>query len=52
MAIFIQVAEPSIDLFTIHDKYISVRPEPVEGLKGFDKLSPNGVLKYGTLNNA
>ena len=26
------------------DKLISVRPEPVEGHEGFDKLSPNGSL--------
>ncbi len=28
----------------------SVRPEPVEGRGGFDKLSPNGVVSYRSLN--
>ena len=34
------------------DILVTVRPELVEGHRGFDKLSPNGVLIYGTLNRA
>jgi glutamyl-Q tRNA(Asp) synthetase len=28
------------------DKLGAVRPEPVEGRKGFDKLSPNGLIEF------
>ena len=38
------------DVFPTHDQSISVRPEPVEGQGGFDKLSPNGVANDGNLN--
>ena len=42
----------TIDVSSKGDNPNSVHPEPVEGQEGFDRLSPNGVLNYGTLNNS
>ena len=41
-----------VDLSIKEDKPISVRPEPVEGPIGFDRLSPNGAMNDGILNSS
>ena len=45
-----RAAQLPINLSINEDEPISVRPEPVEGPIGFDKLSPNGVMNYGIPN--